>query len=41
MLPTPGLPMPLALGEPVERTIGDPPALVGASVQPLLEPPSA
>jgi hypothetical protein len=41
MLPTPGLPLPLALSEPVERGRADAPALVGASLRPLLEPPSA
>jgi hypothetical protein len=41
MLPTPGLPVPLAIGEPVELSMADPPALAGASVRPLLEPPSA
>ncbi|HEX8379359.1 MAG TPA: hypothetical protein VF619_02275 [Allosphingosinicella sp.] len=41
MLPTPGLPLPLALNEPVERGPADAPALVGTSLRPLLEPPSA
>lgn len=41
LLPTAALPVPLAAGEPVERSMADPPALVGASVRPLLEPPSA
>ena len=41
MLPAPGLPVPFRASEPVERNPADAPALVGASVRPLLEPPSA
>jgi hypothetical protein len=41
MLPTPGLLPPLRASEPAERNPADAPVLVGASVQPLLEPPSA
>ncbi len=41
MLPTPGLVPPLRSEEPVERAPADAPVLVGASIRPLLEPPSA
>ncbi|HEX8062203.1 MAG TPA: hypothetical protein VF535_03215 [Allosphingosinicella sp.] len=41
MLPTPGLPVPFRAGEPVERRPAATAVLVGASVRPLLEPPSA
>jgi hypothetical protein len=41
MLPTPGLPLPFLAKEAAERNPADPPALVGASIRPLLEPPSA
>jgi hypothetical protein len=41
MLPTPGLLPPLRLEEPGERVPSDAPILVGASIRPLLEPPSA
>jgi hypothetical protein len=41
MLPTPGLRVPLRANGPAERNPADPPVLVGASVRPLLEPPSA
>lgn len=41
MLPTPGLVAPFRAGEPAERSPADAPMLVGASVRPLLEPPSA
>jgi hypothetical protein len=41
MLPTPGLPIPFQAKEAAERNPADAPILVGASVRPLLEPPSA
>jgi hypothetical protein len=41
MLPTPGLLPPLRAEEPAERSPADAPVLVGASLRPLLEPPSA
>ncbi|HEX8226228.1 MAG TPA: hypothetical protein VF605_20680 [Allosphingosinicella sp.] len=41
MLPTPGLLQPVRAEEPAERTPAAAPVLVGASVRPLLEPPSA
>lgn len=41
MLPTPGLKVPFRASEPVERSPAEAPMLVGASVRPLLEPPSA
>jgi hypothetical protein len=41
MLPTPGLLPPLRSEEPGERVPSDAPILVGASIRPLLEPPSA
>jgi hypothetical protein len=41
MLPTPGLLPPLRAEEPAERDPGDARMLVGASIRPLLEPPSA
>ena len=41
MLPTPGLAAPVRTREPVERSAADPPILTGASIRPLLEPPSA
>jgi len=41
MLPIPGLAVPFLAKAAAERTPADPPALVGASVRPLLEPPSA
>jgi hypothetical protein len=41
MLPMPGLPVPFRASEPVERSPADSPMLVGASIRPLLEPPSA
>jgi hypothetical protein len=41
MLPTPGLPVPLRVREPVEQSPADAPRLLGATVPPLLEPPSA
>ena len=41
MLPAPGLPMPFRAEEPLNRTLGDIAVLVGASIRPLLEPPSA
>ncbi len=41
MLPTPGLLAPFRAHEPAERSPADVPVLVGGSVRPLLEPPSA
>jgi hypothetical protein len=41
MLPIPGLLPPLRAEEPVERNPAESPILLGASVLPLLEPPSA
>jgi hypothetical protein len=41
MLPTSGLDVPFRVNEPVERDPTDAPALAGASVRPLLEPPAA
>ncbi|HEX8126025.1 MAG TPA: hypothetical protein VF548_10630 [Allosphingosinicella sp.] len=41
MLPSPALPVPFEVKEPAERNPAEPPALVGASIRPLLEPPSA
>ncbi len=41
MLPAPGLPIPFRAREAAERNPADSPVLVGASVRPLLEPPSA
>jgi hypothetical protein len=41
MLPTPGLLPPSRAGEPAQRNPADAPVLVGASLRPLLEPPSA
>jgi hypothetical protein len=41
MLPSPGLLPPVRVEAPAERTPDDAPALVGASLRPLLEPPSA
>jgi len=41
MLPTLGLQAPFRASEPAERSPADAPVLVGASVRPLLEPPSA
>ncbi|MGA9580955.1 MAG: hypothetical protein WBR13_03165 [Allosphingosinicella sp.] len=41
MLPTPGLQVPFRVRERVERSPADAPVLIGASVRPLLEPPSA
>jgi hypothetical protein len=41
MLPDPGLQPPLRAEEPAERSPADVPVLVGASLRPLLEPPSA
>jgi hypothetical protein len=41
MLPGPALPVPFEVKEPAERDPADPPVLVGASIRPLLEPPSA
>jgi len=41
MLPTPGLPAPFRSNEAAERSPAESPILVGASVRPLLEPPSA
>ncbi|HEX8239126.1 MAG TPA: hypothetical protein VF574_05230 [Allosphingosinicella sp.] len=40
MLPTPGLAVPFRASEPVERIFPDAAVLIGASVSPLLEPPS-
>jgi hypothetical protein len=41
MLPTPGLLPPLRANEPADRRPADAPVLIGASIPPLLEPPSA
>ena len=41
MLPAPGLLPPVRAEEPAERNPADAPVLVGASLRPLLEPPSA
>ena len=41
MLPAPGLPVPFRAGNPVAPTPADASRLAGASVRPLLEPPSA
>ena len=41
MLPAPGLTAPFRAPEPVERNFAEAAILVGASVRPLLEPPSA
>jgi hypothetical protein len=41
MLPTPALAVPFRANEPVERNLVDVAVLVGASVRPLLEPPTA
>jgi hypothetical protein len=41
MLPAPGLLPPIRANEPAERNPADAPVLVGASLRPLLEPPSA
>lgn len=41
MLPTPGLIAPFRVSEPAERSPAEVPVLVGASIRPLLEPPSA
>ena len=41
MLPTPGLLPPVRAEEPAERSPAYAPVLVGASLRPLLEPPSA
>lgn len=41
MLPAPGLPVPFRANEAAERIPADVPVLVGASLRPLLEPPSA
>lgn len=41
MLPTPGLLPPLRAEEPAERNPADVPVLIGDSLRPLLEPPSA
>src|SRR5215218_6082872 len=40
MLPAPELAVPFRTAEPVERNFADSAVLVGASVRPLLEPPS-
>lgn len=41
LLPAPGLAAPFRANEPVERNSAEAAVLVGASVRPLLEPPSA
>ncbi len=41
MLPTPGLQPPLRAREPAELSPAEAPMLAGASIRPLLEPPSA
>jgi hypothetical protein len=41
MLPAPSLELPFRARGPVERIAADGPILLGASVRPLLEPPSA
>ncbi|HYJ82392.1 MAG TPA: hypothetical protein VEW26_06055 [Allosphingosinicella sp.] len=41
MLPAPGLPVPFRANEAAERSPADVRILVGASLRPLLEPPSA
>ena len=41
MLPTTGLPVPFRANEAAERSPADAPMLLGASLRPLLEPPSA
>ncbi|HYW16508.1 MAG TPA: hypothetical protein VE891_10215 [Allosphingosinicella sp.] len=41
MLPTPGLRAPFRVNEPVERSPADILILLGGSIRPLLEPPSA
>jgi hypothetical protein len=41
MLPAPGLRAPFRSAGPAERSPAEVPVLVGASVRPLLEPPSA
>ncbi|HYI38722.1 MAG TPA: hypothetical protein VE053_00215 [Allosphingosinicella sp.] len=41
MLPTLGFLAPFRVSEPAERSPSDPLILVGASIRPLLEPPSA
>ena len=41
MLPPPGLPVPFRAKEAAERNPADVPMLAGASLRPLLEPPSA
>jgi hypothetical protein len=41
MLPTTGLPVPFRTNEPADRDLTDAAVLVGASIRPLLKPPSA
>jgi hypothetical protein len=41
MLPAPALPVPFEVREASDRNPADSPILVGASIRPLLEPPSA
>lgn len=41
LLPMPGLQAPFRVKEKLERSSTDSPVLIGASVRPLLEPPSA
>ncbi|HEX8309379.1 MAG TPA: hypothetical protein VF645_13265 [Allosphingosinicella sp.] len=41
MLPAPALPVPSEVTEPAERNPAEAPILIGASIRPLLEPPSA
>lgn len=41
MLPVPALPVPLRAEDPVDRKIADASIPLGASIPPLLEPPSA
>lgn len=41
MLPVAGIPVPFRANEAPHRSPAEPPALVGASVRPLLEPPAA
>jgi hypothetical protein len=41
MLPAPGLPVPFRADEPLKPSPADTAVLIGASVRPLLEPPSA
>lgn len=40
MLPTPGLAAPFRVSEPIERSLADAAIPAGASVRPLLQPPS-